>query len=391
MVALREKARGIDFRSIAARTALLALIGLLISTPAKADPLLLETGISSGSFWTVLFGGLAVESLILVIIIRRPIGETVTVCILANTVTGFIGFVTLLVFRIKGLPVVPLAPLMVTAVFMEAAMISVMLARPPVGKIIAGITAANLASALIAFAVLMPINIRPPEPGPNADMELTRAFNTVRAAIDEYHTRYGFYPHAIMGGKSIEEHGAIECSDPLIASGILESYPPNPFAENLRSRKFNAMFLLFGIGKPTRQVSLDDPTNEWEVRWFPALRDDPRFGGPDHLLLCANGLSDSRVRATLESTFYNMNGADCIPGCLFYKSYDFNGDSLADDYILGAYGWPEGRATVAVDIIDAATGEIRLRLDSSGQIHAGHPDGLPEPVLLIHVAGGNPG
>jgi len=390
MIASRKKNREISYRPAIIRTVLIILAGLSITTPAQADPLLIETGISAGSLWTVLFAGLTVESLVLALIIRRPAGEIITVSILANTVTGFVGFVALLVFRLKGLPIVPIAPLMITAIAMETSMISLMLARPPVKKILTGVTLANTASALIAISILLPINIAPPEPGPDADLRLTGAISNLRLAINEYYDRYGFYPDALTGGQCNHPEGAEACSDPLIVSGILESYPENPYAQNLFSRKFNAMFMLFGIGNPTRQIGLENPTNAWEARWFPAMRDDERFGGPDHVLLSANGLSDPRVRETLESTFYNMNGADCIPGCFFYRSYDFDGDSHADDYILGAYGWPEGRATVAVDIIDAATGDIRLSLDSYGQIHAGQPDGLPESVLVIHIGGADP-
>jgi hypothetical protein len=384
MIASRKKNFETSLRPTFIRITLIILAGLSITTPAHADPLLIETGMSAGSLWPILFAGLAVESLILWLIIRRTFGEIVTVCILANTVTGFIGFVALLFFRLKGLPVVPVVPLSIMAITLEAAMISLMLAKPPVWRILSGVTLSNTASALIAVGILLPMNIAPPEPGPDADLRLTSAISTVRQAIDEYYNRYGYYPDALTGGCCNHPEG---CSDPLIMSGILQSYPENPYARNLRSREFNAMYLLYGIGKPTSEVGLDDPTNAWEAKWFPAMRDDARFGGPDHILLSANGLSDPRVRNTLGSTIYNMNGADCIPGCFFYRSYDFDGDSHADDYILGAYGWPTGRATVAIDIIDAATGEICLRLDSMGQIHAGEPDGLPEPVLVIHVAG----
>jgi hypothetical protein len=85
-----------------------------------------------------------------------------------------------------------------------------------------------------------------------------------------------------------------------------------------------------------------------------------------------------------------MNGLDMVPGCIFYKSYDFNRDGLQDDYILGAFGWPTAVGTVVADIIDAATGEICLSLSSDGTITAGQPDGIPEPLASIYVAGGKP-
>jgi hypothetical protein len=82
-----------------------------------------------------------------------------------------------------------------------------------------------------------------------------------------------------------------------------------------------------------------------------------------------------------------MNGADIIPGCIFYKSYDFNRDGIPDDYILGAFGWPTGLTTIVVDIIDASTGDISLRLTRDGSIIPGFPDGIPEPLAMIYIAG----
>jgi len=368
-------------------TGLLFLAGsLLIATPLRADPILLETGAATGFVWPFLLGGLAIETLILALIIRRPLFETVAVCLLANTITGFIGFVALLLLRIKGIPIFPIGPAFVAATLLEAPMIALMLVRPPIKRIIIGVTAANFATAAISALVLASLTIPAPSPTQLEDLALAQSVAKVRRAIDEYRTRYGSYPPGLTGGyRTID--GTRPSSDPLVASGILQSYPLNPYAPFLRSRRLNTPFLLLGIGSPTRQVELSRPSNDWEERWFQAMESDTRFGDPDHLLLCANGLSDPHVIETLESTFYRMNGADCIPGCFFYRSYDFNSDGLADDYILGAYGWPDGMATVAVDIIDGATGEICLSIDSNGFVRAGEPDGTPEPVLLLHVAG----
>jgi len=377
--------RGIDPHTLS-RIFVIATAGFLISSqPAHADPLLLETGLATGSIWPVLIAGLAIESLILSLIIKRPFSEVLTVCLLANAITGFTGFIVLLLLRLNDIPVIPLGPGMVAAWLIEAGAISLMLSKPPIKRIYIGSFAANAASAVIALFILGNLVIPSPDPEVSEDLELARNFNTVRKAIETYHDEKGYFPKALMGGiRSLDETGS---TDPLLESGILETYPANPYAPNLRSRRFNMVFLLSGLGTPTQQVSLDQPSNEWEVRWFPILRNDPRFGNPDQALLCANGLSDSTVRETLSPTFYHMNGADCVPGCFFYKSYDFNLDGEADDYIFGAYGWPTAFGTVPFDIIDAATGEISLSLSSDGTISSGSPDGVPEPVMVLHVAG----
>jgi hypothetical protein len=137
----------------------------------------------------------------------------------------------------------------------------------------------------------------------------------------------------------------------------------------------------------TKPVGLQRPMTEWEARWFPLMESDRRFGDPDHLLLCANGLSSPSARESLQRTFYHMNGTDYVPGCFFYRPYDFNRDGQCDDFILGAYGWPCGTASVAIDIIDRATGDICILVDRRGVIHAGWSDGLPESILALHVEG----
>lgn len=368
---------------------LTALIGfLLAATPVHADPMLLETAVTGGSVWPVLAAGLVVEILVLALFIRRPLAEIIAVGLMANAISGFAGFVALLFARMNGVPVLPIGPLALGAAVIEAAVFACMLAKPPVKRILSGVAVANAVSAIIAFALVAPTVIPAPPPSASDDLELARGLATVRNAIDEYYVRNGYYPEGLTGGRSGTVEGESGSSDPLITSGVLSSYPPNPYAPHLRSRLFNPMFLLTGFGAPTRLVALDQPTSSWEVRWFPILKRDSRFGDPDHVLLCANGLSDPSVRETVKSTFYHMNGSDCVPGCFFYKSYDFDRDGLADDYILGAYGWPTGTGTVAFDIIDAATGDISLRLDSHGQVHSGQPDGSPEPVFALHIAGG---
>jgi hypothetical protein len=172
--------------------------------------------------------------------------------------------------------------------------------------------------------------------------------------------------------------------DPLLESGILKSYPPNPFGPFLRSHRFNMKYLLTGLGPATSPVDMDDPRDKWEARWFPVIRTDPKFGSPD-MILCANGLCQAPIGRG-KATDMCMNGSDYVPGCFFYRAYDFNGDGLADDYILGMYGWPNGCGTDAVDLIDGKTGEISLYIDSHGCIRAGNPDGRPEAVYALHVA-----
>jgi hypothetical protein len=243
-----------------------------------------------------------------------------------------------------------------------------------------------MASAMLAMVVLIPLSIPSNQPTASEDLELSASISSVRKAIDTYYDQKGYYPKGITGGQieSVDEDAADR--DPLLESGILDTYPANPYAPYLRSRRLNLTFLLTGLGAPTRQVDLDEPTNAWEMRWFPIMQRDPRFGDPDRLLLSANGLSDPDVPGTRSQIFYHMNGADYVPGCFFYKSYDFNLDGYADDYIIGAYGWPTGYGTVPFDLINARDGEISICL-SQGCILSGNPDGNPEPVISVYVAG----
>jgi len=355
---------------------------LIAAVPTHADPLLLETGLYTGSVFLLLVVGLGIEILILKLFVKRPIVEIGAAVLLANAATGFIGFVGLLLVNLKGIPVLPPGPLALASAAVEIPLIIWILNRAPVRKIIPGVLVANAVTLIFSLIMLAPVSISPGEPDSSLDLEVTRGLVEVRNAIVEYYEINGHYPEGLIGGS-----GSLSSADPLIASGIINSYPANPYAPYLRSHKFNLKFLLSGLGAPTEQVGLDEPVTEWEVRWFRSLRADPRFGDPDGEMLCANGLSDTGATMTLAPTFYHMNGTDFIPGCFFYRSYDFDLDGLADDYILGAYGWPTGMGTVPFDIIDGSNGEISLCLDSHGQILAGVPDGNPEAVLALHIGG----
>jgi len=377
--------RSMANRSIAA--AATAFTILLVLTPAAhADPLVFQTGMVTGNFWPVLIIGLALEAFILALVIKRPLGEALAVSLMANAVSGFAGFIFFLLLRLYGIGIIPPGPAMVLAILIEAPIISLMLAKPPVKRVITGVATANLATGIIAFIMLSFITFNPDGPSAEDDLSLARGLASLRGAINEYHDLYGFYPESISGGSRLHCDENTIIADPLLRSGILESYPENPYSDHLRSVRYTAKFLLTGLGRVTTPVDLDSPTNEWEARWFPAMQSDQRFGDPDNVLLCANGLSDSRFINSLKSTFYNMNSLDIIPGCFFYKSYDFNSDGLADDFILGAFGWPSGSSSIGIDIIDAATGDICLSMDSNGYLHCGVADGLPEPVAMLYVA-----
>jgi hypothetical protein len=367
---------------IAAAFVFATIFGFL-SAAAHADPLILQTGAAVQSPLAVLLIVLGLETIILALIIRRPFLETLSVCLLANAITGFLGFVALMLVQMLGVPVLPPGPTAAAAALIEGALISAMLVRPPVRRIFVGAVAANLSSAAIAVAVLAPCPLPPPAPGAAQDLALAREMTVLREAIDAYYERYGYFPPYLKGGKKEASLESTETDDPLLDSGVLESYPPNPYARNLRSRRFTATFLLFGMPPVTRSSNLDQPVTTWEARWFPIFQRDRRFGGSDQVLLLANGLSDARIQESFRSVFYHMNSTDYVPGCFFYRSYDFNRDGQADDYILGAYGWPSGPGSVAADLIDGATGDLVLRLDSRGRVHPGHP----EPISFLYVAG----
>ncbi len=387
------RATGIEARlrsriiPLTARILPLALAALLtLESPVHADPLLFETGIITGSLWFVIAGGLLVESLILTLFIRRKFIEILAACVLANLVSGFTGFVVLLFVRINGVPLLPPVPTMLAAVLIEAPILALILVRPPIRRLIPAVITANLATAIIAMVVMVPLVLSPEGPGTTEDLDLARKIGSVRKGIDIYYEEKGYFPEELIGGQDESVFDDAGYSDPLLSSGILDSYPVNPYAPYLRSQRLNLAFLLTGFGAPTRQVDLDEPTNEWEMRWFPIFQCDPRFGDPEGMLLCANGLTNPDVAGARSQFFYHMNGADCVPGSFFYRSYDFNLDGYADDYILGAYGWPTGEGTTPLDLIDARTGEISLCL-SQGCIYPGEPDGNPEPVIMVHVAG----
>ena len=375
----------------ASRVGPIAAMWLLVfSTPAHADPLLLQTGAALHSVWLTVAFGLAIEAAILAVIIGRPLREILAASILASLVTGFIGFVALLYFRFHGVPALPVGPTALMAAVIEAVLISMMLSRPPVKRIIAGVATTNILSALLALLVLAPKAIQPPSPGTSEDIQLSQAMSTVKNAVEEFHSKYESYPPWLSGGSADSIAGNELMADPLLKSGILECYPSNPYAPYLRSRRFNMLFLLTGFGPPTRTVSLDEPSDDWEARWFPVMKSDPRFSDPKKGLLCANGLFESVQKGSLTAGRNIMHGIDYVPGCFFYKAFDFDKNGLADDYVLGVYGWPGGQAAIQVDLIDGRTGDVSLCLDSSGSILAGDPDGEPEIVLALYVAGTPP-
>lgn len=366
----------------------IAVLGFLaICQPAKADPLLLETGEALGPIWLVLIAGVALEAFILARFVKRPFGQILAVSVLANLVTGFTGFVALLYCRMLGVPVLPVGPTLLASIAIELVITSLLLIRTPFRMVLRGVIAANLASALIALAVLGLMPLPGPLPGAGEDLALASSMTEIQRSIDTYYSQFGFYPSWLAGGSRETASTKEYTADPLIEAGLLESYPPNPYAEYLRSRRLNTLFLLTGLGQPVRQVKLDDPGDKWEAKWFPLMKKDPRFGDADNDLLCANGLSEQGIRESHEICTYRMSGQDYIPGCFFYKAYDFNGDGLADDYILGVFGWPGSSGTAVVDLIDGKTGEICLSLDGNGRVRPGEPDGLPEEILALHIAG----
>jgi len=361
----------------------LTVIGyLLTAVPAHADPLLLETGMLTRSTGLVIIAGLSIEILILRLFIKRPIIEIVAACLLANAVSGFLGFVGLLLIRLNNIPILPPGPLALAAALVEIPIILWILARVPIKRVIPGVLAANAVTLIFALTLLIPSAIDGPEPGARQDLELNRGLASIKEAVLKYNDLNGFYPDSLIGGSS----ESVGSQDPLILSGLISSYPANPYAPFLRSRHFNLKFLLSGLGSPTHEVEFDQPNSDWEAQWFHTVKADPRFSDRQGTLLCANGLSDSAVPSTLTPTFYHMNGTDFIPGCFFYKSYDFDLNGYADDFILGAYGWPTSPGTVPFDIIDGANGEVSLCIDS-GLCIAGVPDGNPESLIGLYVRG----
>lgn len=363
---------------------------LLFSQQAHADPLLLQTGAALHSEWLTVLIGLALEAAILAVIIRRPLREVLTASILASLVTAFAGFVALLYFRLHEVPALPVGPTALMAAVIQAVLISVMLSRPPVKRIIIGVVATNLLSAGLALAVLVPKAIQPASPGTSEDIQLSQAMSTVKDAIEEFHSKYNYFPPWLSGGSAESSLTNELMADPLLKSGILECYPSNPYAPYLRTKRFNLLFLLAGYGRPTRTVSLDEPSDDWEAKWFPVMKNDPRFSDPKKGLLSVNGLFEEPRKTLLAGGSDIMHGIDYVPGSFFYKAFDFDNNGLADDYVLGVYGWPGGKAATAVDLIDGRTGEISLCLDSKGCVTAGDPDGKPETVLAIYVAGTPP-
>ena len=99
------------------------LIFLALEVPANADPLLLEAGMFTNSVFLVLTAGIGMEILALRIFINRPIIEIGAACLLANSITGFIGFVGLLYINMKGIPILPPGPLALLAVAVEIPLI----------------------------------------------------------------------------------------------------------------------------------------------------------------------------------------------------------------------------------------------------------------------------
>ena len=360
---------------------------LLSASQAKADPILFESGVIVGHPLAILLAGLALETLILARIARLPFFHVLPVTLSANLISGFVGLISWLHVRIEGETAYPLGWAFVFAILIEIPIIYIMLYNVPFKKVVKGITFAKLVNLCIGLILLTPLILPARIPTTDEDLEFSRNVADIRLAVEKYHQKYNEYPKNLIGGSKCVFPG--KTSDPLLDAGILDTYPDNPYTDSLRSMRFNPAFLLFGLGDPLVPVNFSSPTNSWECRWFPALVSDPRFGDPgvDGNILCANGLSDLSCIETLSNTFYNMNGADIIPGCIFYKSYDFNFDGLTDDYILGGFGWPGGIGTVMADIIDCSNGNICLSILADGSITAGQPDGIPEPLTALYIAG----
>ncbi|MCX6646767.1 MAG: hypothetical protein NTY09_10485 [bacterium] len=366
---------------------LASFIFFLPASQARADPILLETGIITGHPLGILLAGIALEAVIIACALKLPFRKTLAVTISANMVSGFVGLISYLLVRINGDHAFPLGPAFIFSLLIEIPIIYTFSPHIPFPKILKAVTLANFTSLVIGMVLLTPIVLPARCPTSEEDMEFSRDVANIRFAVEKYYDKYDSFPITLIGGRKCGSSG--KNPDPLLDSGILESYPDNPYADSLRSLRFNPVFMISGIGKPDLPVNFKSPTTAWEFRWFPALNSDPRFGGPENSgnLLCANGLSDSACRETLADTFYNMNGSDIVPGCIFYKSYDFNWDGLPDDYILGGFGWPDGIGTVVADIIDRRNGNISLSVCPDGSIIPGQPDGVPEPLAALYIAG----
>ncbi|MCK4720927.1 hypothetical protein KAU08_09715, partial [bacterium] len=83
---------------------------LLLASPAYADPMLLQTGIMTGHIIPILLAGIALEALIISWFIRKPFPRVLITTFLVNCITGFVGFIAILLVQLKGGYVFPIGP-----------------------------------------------------------------------------------------------------------------------------------------------------------------------------------------------------------------------------------------------------------------------------------------
>lgn len=319
------------------------LLFALLSSEAHANPLTFQNAIIFRNAWIFIPVGIVIESLILRIFVSYPMKRILNAVILAGMVSGFIGYISLLIYRQYSIPILPPLPTAFAATIVETIIIAGLLYPVPVKRLMPGIALANLVIAALTIILLVPREIQPSPPGVPEDLLLSQSIAKIRSAIEIYKSESGSYPDFLAGG-DFENTGI---HDPLLSGGFLDAYPENPYSLNLHNRKFSISYMLSGILPATFSTADENPEPVYETRYVPG-----------------------------------SGSGELVPGSFFYKSYDLNRDGIREGYVLGGIGWPGSIGVEFMDLIDASSGEVHLRMES-GQVFPGEPDGFLEPVIGV--------
>ena len=232
-------------------------------------------------------------------------------------------------------------------------------------------------------------------------IESFRNLELIRDSITLYKVKTDGIPPFLVGGAVSGDTG--KAVDPLLAQGIITSYPLNPYgvSDNVVTYPVDFVSRLVLPDKRPCYVGADfirDLQDELGDPMSVSKGKLSRFGvgtSSNHLL-AGNLLADSRFKPT-DFGYMAWGGGGIgkrklpwIPGMFFYKTWRDEGGAVTH-YVLGLYGtfYDEG-----YDILGPAPAGTPLasdpsgagcpfKLDESGKLTVGNPDGKPDGVVYV--------
>jgi hypothetical protein len=231
------------------------------------------------------------------------------------------------------------------------------------------------ASALSLLFIYSPLvmGIRPLTVD-NMNETAVRRLQEIKDAVEAYDVAHGYYPKYLYGGDDIswKMKGTAASPDPLIKEGYLNAYPVNPL--NLRKTYYEPRRV-----SGWRALWMGNKSDEFlHVRdlWSGIVDIDPRFGYNGSKM--GNVLPDPSIPETrLPNDVKFAIQSRWLPGGFFYRSYDLNGDSFADAYIMGVCGDESKQASV--DCYDARLDTLTTTIN--GQVVPSAYDGIRDGVI----------